>query len=334
MSAATGQTWIADHARIARSLGKPLLLGEFGASQNAAATYDAWLRTVDTEGVHGALQWQLMCEACYGMRDQFGVLYPPTGAVSDVLARGAATALAKSATPTAPPPPPPSPSPAPLAFTAGTTSAAPTTVTAGQPVTIATAVTASAATAGVIVDLEVWSPAGIRVAQQAWTGQAFAAGETRAYTWAWNVLAGLAPGTYQVKLGVFDGTWSTNYLWVGAANSFGVQAPSGLSFTVGPSSASPSAAARRQTVTVSAGVTASALASGIIVDVEVYNASGARVLQKIYSGQAFTAGQGRTYSFGWSTNSRGTYTVKVGVFNGNWTTLYIWENQAATFTVR
>jgi hypothetical protein len=121
---------------------------------------------------------------------------------------------------------------------------------------------------------------------------------------------------------------------VDPAASFAVQSPATLPFTVGPASASPAVVRRRQSVTISADVRATAAASNIVVDVEIYNASGARVLQQIYSGQAFTAGQRRTYTFGWSTPTRGTYTVKVGVFNGSWSTLYVWANQAATTTVK
>jgi hypothetical protein len=106
MSATSGQTWIADHARIARGLGKPLLVGEFGASQNAAATYTAWLQTAETEQVGGSLQWQLMCPSCFGMRDQFGVAYPPASDVSGVLAQAAGAANSRSVVPPAPPAPP------------------------------------------------------------------------------------------------------------------------------------------------------------------------------------------------------------------------------------
>jgi hypothetical protein len=270
-----------------------------------------------------------MCEACYGMRDQFGVAYPPVSAVSDVLASAAATALARSGTSTTPAPPPP------LTFTAGTTSVTPAAVTPGQPVTVAASVTADGAASGIAVALEVWHPGGARVAGQTWTAQAFTAGQTRTYTWGWSVPAGLAPGPYRVTLGVYDGSGSTTYLWSDPAATVAVQDPAApLSFTVGPTGASPSPAARRQTVTVSASVLASAAAAGIVVDVEIYDAAGSRVLQKVYTGQAFAAGQRQTYSFGWSTRNRGTYTVKVGIFNGSWTTLYVWTNQAATFVVQ
>ena len=44
----------------------------------------------------------------------------------------------------------------------------------------------------------------------------------------------------------------------------------------------------------------------------------------------------RGFRCGWpypASLAPGTYTVKVGVFSGDWTTLYAWENQAATFAV-
>ena len=44
----------------------------------------------------------------------------------------------------------------------------------------------------------------------------------------------------------------------------------------------------------------------------------------------------RGFRCGWpypASLAPGTYAVKVGVFSGDWTTLYAWENQAATFAV-
>ncbi len=85
LPASAGSTWIADHTRIARALGKPLLLGEFGASQNRAATFETWLATARAEGTAGALAWQVMCEVCAGMGDQFGITYPADGPTLAVL---------------------------------------------------------------------------------------------------------------------------------------------------------------------------------------------------------------------------------------------------------
>jgi len=98
-SSSIGSTWIADHTQIARQLRKPLLVGEFGYAVNSAAVYDQWLTTFDTVNAGGALVWQLMCGSCYAMHDQFGVQYPPSTDVSNVLQRAAGKANAKNGRP-------------------------------------------------------------------------------------------------------------------------------------------------------------------------------------------------------------------------------------------
>ena len=72
------------------------------------------------------------------------------------------------------------------------------------------------------------------------------------------------------------------------------------------------------------------------MNVEVYDPQGARVVQKVYDQQTFSAGQARTYEFTWTappTAVTGAYTVKVGAFKAGWGTLYHWNNSAAQFTV-
>jgi mannan endo-1,4-beta-mannosidase len=91
LTAAGGATWIADHARIARQLGKPLVLGEFGASRDTAAAFASWVGTAEAEDAPGVLAWQVMCEVCSGMRDEFGILSTHAD-VTAVLAAAAARA--------------------------------------------------------------------------------------------------------------------------------------------------------------------------------------------------------------------------------------------------
>ena len=55
-------------------------------------------------------------------------------------------------------------------------------------------------------------------------GQAFAAGQTRTYTVAWQIPAGAAVGTYTVKVGVFAPGWSTLHAWNDRAAVFTVAA--------------------------------------------------------------------------------------------------------------
>src|SRR5207245_3342728 len=107
------------------------------------------------------------------------------------------------------------------------------------------------------------------------------------------------------------------------------------SFTIQTTTATPTTVSVGQGETITTNVTAGAAASGIIVDLEIYNSANTKVWQSVQSGQSFAAGA--TRSFSWSgpgISTPGTYTVKVGVFNSTWSKLYTWVNQAATFAVR
>jgi mannan endo-1,4-beta-mannosidase len=93
-----GSTWITDHIRVARRLGKPLVVGEFGFSNNPAPVFDTWIKAFERNNGAGALVWQIICQACqnYG---GFSTIYPPTTAVSYVLGSAAARANRKSLSP-------------------------------------------------------------------------------------------------------------------------------------------------------------------------------------------------------------------------------------------
>jgi hypothetical protein len=72
------------------------------------------------------------------------------------------------------------------------------------------------------------------------------------------------------------------------------------------------------------------------VDFEVYNSAGSKVYQTYQSGVSFVANTPRSFQATWSVpagQAIGTYTFKIGVFSTGWTTLYTWDNQAATFSV-
>jgi hypothetical protein len=88
------------------------------------------------------------------------------------------------------------------------------------------------------------------------------------------------------------------------------------------------------TITLNVTDTGAPLTNGI-VDLEIYNSAGTKVAQNYWTGQSFTSGQRRTYTWSWTTPATtGPYTVKVGVFNSTWATNYHWNNGAATITVQ
>jgi mannan endo-1,4-beta-mannosidase len=69
-----GNEWIADHARAARRIGKPIYLGEFGVGvgdkPRRNVIFRAWLDTLRRSGVDGFLYWILSSEL------EDGTLYP------------------------------------------------------------------------------------------------------------------------------------------------------------------------------------------------------------------------------------------------------------------
>jgi mannan endo-1,4-beta-mannosidase len=100
-SFAAGNNWIADHIAIARGLGKPLVLGEFGVSSGAGLTEAArasvlagWLNTFETQKGGGALFWQLLCPACRNYGDRFATVHSPDTSISNVLGPAATLASA------------------------------------------------------------------------------------------------------------------------------------------------------------------------------------------------------------------------------------------------
>jgi hypothetical protein len=104
--------------------------------------------------------------------------------------------------------------------------------------------------------------------------------------------------------------------------TFGVSGPAQVTGTVG------------QAVTLNASVTDQGSAvSGANVDMEVYNSGGTRVFQKVFTGQNFAAGQQQSYSTSWTPSASGTYTLKLGVFDSSWATLYTWNNGVSAIMI-
>ncbi|MDX1933117.1 MAG: glycoside hydrolase family 44 protein [Capsulimonadales bacterium] len=73
---------------------------------------------------------------------------------------------------------------------------------------------------------------------------------------------------------------------------------------------------------------------GSIINMEIYDAAGAKVYQRYAAGQNLVANAVRSYKWDWTPTKAGTYTVKIGIFNSNWTQLYHWNNNAGTFTAQ
>lgn len=100
-----GNSWISDHIRLAATVNKPLVIGEFGVLAQQPATYDSWLTTTLLEEGSGAMLWQLL-EGGRSNNDGYGIRCPESGTVCAVLRSEGALFMSKSLG--IPPGPPPS----------------------------------------------------------------------------------------------------------------------------------------------------------------------------------------------------------------------------------
>ncbi len=97
-------------------------------------------------------------------------------------------------------------------------------------------------------------------------------------------------------------------------------------------SVSPASPTVGQSISFSVTVSnAGGAVSGANVDAEIYDASGARAFQKIFSGTNIGTGASQTYAFTWAPPSAGSYALKIGVFDGSWSQEYYWGNGVASF---
>ncbi len=108
--------------------------------------------------------------------------------------------------------------------------------------------------------------------------------------------------------------------------------PAGQKFTM-TAQANPPAVQPGQDVSISATFTATQEMSALL-DIEVYDKDDNKIYQDYRQLQDLQPNQPRTISTTWkpTTNSLGTYTVKLGVFQNDWTFLD-WNNEAATILV-
>ena len=76
--------------------------------------------------------------------------------------------------------------------------------------------------------------------------------------------------------------------------------------------------------------------TGLNLDVEIFNSNNQRVSQIVYSGASYKAGEKETLTMALNKlpKTTGKYTIKVGIFNTNWTTAYTWEETAGEYIIK
>lgn len=198
----------------------------------------------------------------------------------------------------------------------------PKVVRPGQPAVVDATVTASQPAQSQRVDLEILDAGNRKVAQQIYSDQSFAAGQTRQYRWTWQVPADFPPGDYTVKIGVFSPDWQTLAAWdnLAAVMRVAPSAPApaaagGVGFDL-DAKVSPRQATPGQQVAIDAAVTASQPVQNRRVEIDVVNAKGERVAFQHYEGQSFAPGQSQRYRWVWqipATQPPGVYSVQMAV---------------------
>ncbi|OHA85381.1 MAG: hypothetical protein A2408_00610 [Candidatus Yonathbacteria bacterium RIFOXYC1_FULL_52_10] len=105
-------------------------------------------------------------------------------------------------------PPPPPPEPQTATFSAALVAAG--TLTAGQRATLGVSAQSDTAVSNAIIDYEIYDGQGRKVFQRYFSGQNFAAGETKQYSLDWTPASN---GSYTLKMGAFASNWSRLYTW-------------------------------------------------------------------------------------------------------------------------
>ena len=235
--------------------------------------------------------------------------------------------------PTPTPMPTPTPTP-PVDFTSDA-SVNQNPAAVNQPATLLIFFQSSGGASDVTVDTEIYNAGNHRVYQSFTPHINFAAGQARGYPLDWTPAAA---GRYTVKTAVFNRDWSINHHWNDAALVIDVTgdetppaSPPAFSATA---VAAPNPGTANQPVSISATATNSGGAvADVLVDVEVYDAANNKVFQNVFEHQNFGGDAAQTFAAAWTPAASGQFTVKVGVFSGDWTTNYAWNDLAATITV-
>ncbi|MDB5244576.1 MAG: hypothetical protein JWN18_446 [Parcubacteria group bacterium] len=111
--------------------------------------------------------------------------------------------------------------------------------------------------------------------------------------------------------------------------------PSGTPAFQTTSTISPSQPATGQSTTLTANVknTGTGPLQNGIVDLEIYDQSNNRVLQKFFETQNITQGSTQPYSLPWTPQANGTYRLAVGIFSSGWAQTLDWNNSTISFSV-
>lgn len=98
-------------------------------------------------------------------------------------------------------------------------------------------------------------------------------------------------------------------------------------------SASATALSTGQPSTISVHAAITDHAANAIVDVEIYDSTGAKIFQKFFGNQNLTSSQAGDYAVAWTPPANGVYTLKAGAFSADWSANYYWNDSVLPLSV-
>ena len=200
-----------------------------------------------------------------------------------------------------------------------------------QPAMILVNVTNSGGdTTNILVDTEIYNSQGVQVFQKIYFGQNFSSAQQIQFNT--NFITA-NNGTYTLKVGVFNSNWSKLYNWNDTVTIFNLSSSTN-SAPIFTSTAITKDTTINKPSTITTNIkNAGGSISNIIIDIEIYDTSNNQIFQKIFTNQNFDANQ--TISFDSISNFAisGKYTIKIGIFSSNWSTLYNWNDSAAIINI-
>ncbi|MFC5468142.1 hypothetical protein ACFPPD_05370 [Cohnella suwonensis] len=218
------------------------------------------------------------------------------------------------------------------------------TMKAGASQTITVTAASNAATTA-FVNVKVVNAQGQAVFSRDFPGESFPAQQQKSLIADWAIPSDAAEGAYTVETTIYNADRSQILFSNASAAQFAVEAGSSdpdqpdngaiANWTTGATVAASAEAG--YPVTVTANVVSDNYAKAL-VDVEIYNAQG-QVYQYFLDDQYFKPNVPKQIPVTWNiptSQQRGPYTVKVGVFQAGWKTEWghhHWNDSAATFEV-
>lgn len=186
----------------------------------------------------------------------------------------------------------------------------------------------------VLLDVELWDAEGKRVHQTFWDKKYLAHGNVLNFSV--NSPADLPRGTYTWKVGIFSPHWGGVIKWHDLVQTFslineGERDPS-TGGMVSLGSVTHASTTGATSTMISAHLTTNdAPSRQMLVDVEIYDEDGTRVVQMYWDNvQVPAAGLTRTLQ---ADLDPGMYRVAVGLFSPGWHALHHWEDSAFTFSI-